>query len=399
MFDKNDARAKALLEIVEGRVAAEASPSETAWFVDGIDASGGMYNWLVGGGFAAIAEGEGQMEVTLTRRGKNAAIATFGSSVLEAVEGPQALLPLPTLPGLDGYWITADTIEGTGSGLFSFESDEVTVEYLGLAPHELDFVNGPEFRDAVARNGLTIALDLDGKETLAVDQPLTMESRLWVGLPGEDAWMAVLYDDEEAVTDPSEGFVEILRLMDGWSKEKHGSRLFIDPEDDEAADIDREHPLFDAEYDFTAGSYRRAADDRLRIDYFGLAPEDFEFVNGKPFRDLVAKHGFTIRMNIDDEDYQEDLPLDRPLTEDGLLWVGIPERNEWLAVLYDDGDILIDPSEGFIEILKLMDVWFKDRGWRLFAETGSGHRGAIVGRDHRLFNAEFDFTTGRYIEP
>lgn len=138
-------------------------------------------------------------------------------------------------------------------------SGGVTVEYYGLSPAALDFINDSRFLALVDRHGYTLHVDdrgqvapgeqLSGKEYLSVVDPLT------------GARMYVLYDDETRSDLESPGFIELLNLMDEYSKAETGTRLFMfEPETDEEEDelnlmVDEDHPCYGLEYDFTTGRY------------------------------------------------------------------------------------------------------------------------------------------------
>jgi hypothetical protein len=139
----------------------------------------------------------------------------------------------------------------------------------------------------------------------------------------------------------------------------------------------------------------------VTIDYFGIAPESIELINSEEFRAVLEAHPNLRLVKNDPEAYDkgEEIFLDvtLPLPEDHDDYVGVEDRDNddaFMWILYDDCDMVSDPSPAFIEVLKVMDTFsFKTLGERLFSPQSSGR----YMDDPALLAAEYDFTTGEYI--
>lgn len=134
------------------------------------------------------------------------------------------------------------------------------IDYLGLAPDSIELVNSAEFRAVLAANPnlrvITVREDEETGDETAIDLtlPLPDNHDAYVAVidSDNDELMWVLYDDEDTVYDPSPAFIEILKIMDAYSRRHLETRIFI-PKDKNLS-IDDEVVL-DAEYDYTTGDY------------------------------------------------------------------------------------------------------------------------------------------------
>lgn len=140
------------------------------------------------------------------------------------------------------------------------------------------------------------------------------------------------------------------------------------------------------------------------IEYFGLAPESYDFANSDAFRAIITKHG--LQLKPADEDV---LPDGQLLTEPVRLWVVDPVSGASLAVLYDDESGTSLEAPGFLEILQLMDEHVKTNfQGRLFRDLVDeddldddelevlDELDDMVSEGHPYYELEFDFTTGAY---
>lgn len=136
----------------------------------------------------------------------------------------------------------------------------VSIEYNGLNPDCMELINSKQFRAVLAAHPslrvVTVREDEETGEASVIDLtlPLPESHNNYVAVidSGNDELMWVLYDDSDAVYDPSPAFIELLKVMDAYSRRHLESRIFIPK--DENLSIDNEAVL-DAEYDYITGDY------------------------------------------------------------------------------------------------------------------------------------------------
>lgn len=136
----------------------------------------------------------------------------------------------------------------------------VHIEYAGLAPETVEFINSQEFLSVLETHPslrlVTVEEDEDGDEVFThVPIPLQEGHYDCVGAvdkDDKDAFMWILYDDFASVTSPSPAFIAVLRTMDDFSTSTLEERLFISPNQDLYVDSPE---VLAAEYDFTQGDY------------------------------------------------------------------------------------------------------------------------------------------------
>lgn len=137
----------------------------------------------------------------------------------------------------------------------------VYIDYMGIDPIELEFLTSPALKSALEAHPnlwlVTSGEDEDGDEIFhEVTFPLSDYHHTAVGIEDhdeEESFMWILYDDCVSVTDPSPGFVAVLRAMDDYSVETLGERLFMPKDASLCTDDDS---VLEAEFDFTQGDYR-----------------------------------------------------------------------------------------------------------------------------------------------
>lgn len=263
MFSKHDPRATALLTVHEGRVTVSglAYDGRPEFLIDN-DPAWGVLNELFDDGYISYDEDAPlPASVGTTDKGQLALTALF--SILPPAPAEQ---PDPLDDGSD----ESQEAEAQDEGIDPHDlppaarSGGVCVEYFGFGPAIIDFVNDEKFRAIVRKHGFQIRLQDD--TTLDAEVPLTEPTRLWLRDPVSGGWLAVLYDDTDDSWLESPGFIEILQLMDDYSKERFQSRLFVyspldeDDEDDDELEmeVDQDHLCYDREYDFTTGRYKEA---------------------------------------------------------------------------------------------------------------------------------------------
>lgn len=135
-----------------------------------------------------------------------------------------------------------------------------SIEYLGLNPDSVELINSKQFRAVLDANPnlrvITVREDEEtGEETLTdLTLPLPDSHNDYVAVldSDNDELMWVLYDDCDEVYDPSPAFIEILKVMDAYSRRHLESRIFI-PKDENLSIEDE--VVLDAEYDYTTGDY------------------------------------------------------------------------------------------------------------------------------------------------
>ena len=136
----------------------------------------------------------------------------------------------------------------------------VSIEYNGLTPDSIELINSKKFRAVLAAHPslrvITVREDEETGDEFVIDLtlPLPESHNDYVAVidSGNDELMWVLYDDCDAVYDPSLAFIELLKVMDAYSRRYLESRIFI-PKDENLSIYDE--AVLDAEYDYTAGDY------------------------------------------------------------------------------------------------------------------------------------------------
>ena len=136
----------------------------------------------------------------------------------------------------------------------------VSIDYLGLNPDAIELINSKQFRAVLAAHPnlrvITVREDEEtGDETLTdLTLPLPENHNEYVAVidSNNDELMWVLYDDCDEVYDPSPAFIEILKIMDAYSRKHLESRIFI-PKDENLSIEDE--VVLDSEYDYTTGDY------------------------------------------------------------------------------------------------------------------------------------------------
>ena len=136
----------------------------------------------------------------------------------------------------------------------------VSIEYLGINPDSIELINSKQFRAVLAANpNLRVVTVRDDEETgdetvidLTLPLPENHDDYVAVLDSDNDEHLWVLYDDCDTVDDPSPAFIEILKIVDAYSRKHLESRIFIPK--DETLSIEDEIVL-DAEYDYTTGDY------------------------------------------------------------------------------------------------------------------------------------------------
>lgn len=142
------------------------------------------------------------------------------------------------------------------------------IDYMGIAPESIELVNSVEFKNVLETYPnlrlVTTAFDEDGNEIIdedgneifnEVSLPLPAGHDTYVGIEDrndKDAFMWVLYDDCDSVTDPSPGFIAVLQAMDDFSVQTLNERLFMPKDPDLCLDDDA---ILEAKFDFAKGDY------------------------------------------------------------------------------------------------------------------------------------------------
>lgn len=135
-----------------------------------------------------------------------------------------------------------------------------TIEYAGINPESIELLNSEEFCALLTAHQslrlITVEEDDEGDE-IFTHVPLPLPEGHYdcvavVDKADNDAFMWVLYDDCVSVQDPSPAFVEVLRVMDDYSKSTLGERLFISRDLDLYVDSPE---VLTAEFDFATGDY------------------------------------------------------------------------------------------------------------------------------------------------
>lgn len=414
MFSKHDPRAAALRAVHENRatVAGTAYDGRPEFLIDD-DPAWGVVNELLDDGYISYDE-SARLPATVetTDKGKLALTALFGILPVAPAEAPVAPAAAQIAPGQnDSEGDDPDDRSGSSA------THQVLVEYDGLDPEDIAFVNDEAFRSILRRNGLQIGFG--DEELLDVEDPLTRPDRLWVIDPTSGSGLTVLNDGPCASFMEHPAFIEILQLMDEHLKKTTRTRIFSHLKDyyansasDGALEVEvtEGHPYYDREYDFTTGNYAEdntggplePAPGAVTINYFGLGPQCLDFANGKEFRDAVSKHGYEIVVDDNSSNHYDILASGQPAQGYGYLSVVDPATDARLYVLYDDESWSDLESPGFVEILQLMDAYCKEESQsRLFmaepeTDEEEDELDLWVGEDHPFYGLQFDFNTGKY---
>lgn len=137
----------------------------------------------------------------------------------------------------------------------------VHIEYSGISPESVELINSDQLGSVLAAHPnlrlVTVEEDEDDDNEVynEVVLPLPEEHDACVAVmdkDDDDAFMWVLNDDYQMVADPSPAFVEVLRVMDDFSKQTLAERLFMTQHDDLYVDSPE---VLAAEFDFSIGDY------------------------------------------------------------------------------------------------------------------------------------------------
>jgi hypothetical protein len=257
MFNAHDPRAQAILSVHHGHISVVGTDfGGDPEFHAEDDTLPGWITDLHANGYITFDAGILPAQVRVTDLGSLVLTAAF-SIIPPAPVRPKREEVSDMSVDIDG----PDTDDGKPIAFDELPSSgEVTVEYYGLSPAALDFIDS-KFLALVAEHGYTLQVDDRGQ--VAPGEPLSGKEYLSVVDPLTGARMYVLYDDETWSNLESPGFTELLKLMDEYSTAETGTRLFMfEPEADEEEDdlnliVDEDHPCYGLGYDFTQGRYSR----------------------------------------------------------------------------------------------------------------------------------------------
>lgn len=137
----------------------------------------------------------------------------------------------------------------------------VHIEYSGISPESTDLINSDQLRAVLTAHPNLRLVTVDEEEDddnevyNEVVLPLPEDHDACVAVmdkDDDDAFMWVLNDDYESVTNPSHAFIAVLRVMDDFSNRTLGQRLFSPQNRDLYADSPE---VLAAEFDFSTGDY------------------------------------------------------------------------------------------------------------------------------------------------
>jgi hypothetical protein len=137
----------------------------------------------------------------------------------------------------------------------------VHIEYSGISPESIDLINSDQLRSVLTAypNLRLVTVDEDEDDDNEVYNevalPLSEDHDACVAVldkDDDDAFMWILDDDYQMVTDPSPAFIEVLRVMDDFSKRTIDERLFMTQHEDLYVDSPT---ILAAEFDFSTGDY------------------------------------------------------------------------------------------------------------------------------------------------
>lgn len=142
----------------------------------------------------------------------------------------------------------------------------------------------------------------------------------------------------------------------------------------------------------------------VKVDYLGLDPTDWEFFASPEFSSIIKEHKYTF---VDEENKR--IPK---ITED-IDWVFVKDKvsKTKLCITPDDSLEVEIKSEGFEELLHLMDIYTKNKlGIRQFVYKSLPENDpitssrpdvteTIVIKGMENYEWEFDIKAGKYINP
>lgn len=136
--------------------------------------------------------------------------------------------------------------------LLTARAEDPTVRYFGFEPSMIGILSEPKFAELLEKNGFALT-DGDGQQ---LDYSQVDTSQVWVYDPSTDSGMAVLHDGivETAIT--SNGFKNVLKLMDEYLKTNYGKRLILSGDGKETpAEVEVGHAKYDWEFDYEMTRY------------------------------------------------------------------------------------------------------------------------------------------------